>query len=180
MSTSEQLEISLRKRVKLGEEEITSIRVREPTAAELLAADQLEGTTADIKVVSLVAGMPEALVRKLAASDLLRAADFIADVLKAATEDFAFDPAVDELVLVLRKSVTYDNASIDKLKLREPSAGELETFNKLKGQERDIVAVATVAGVHRHAAEKMLAGDVARGMKFINSFLQGGQTAGGS
>lgn len=177
MSDLEQLQIPLRKTLTLGDEQITSITVREPTAAELMAADVLEGTSADIKVVSLVAGIPELLVRKLPASVLLRGADFIAGVLKVAVDDFVFLD-VDELVLVLRKAVTHGDVAIDRVALREPSAGQLESFNKLKGQERDIVAVATVAGIHRHAVEKMLAGDVARGMKFINSFLQGGQTAG--
>lgn len=176
-SPSEYLLIELSKPLVMGDETISKLLIREPTAGEELVFDKLRGTSADIAAVSLVSGVPQALIRQIRASELLRAADHIASVLKAA-EDDPVPQGVDVFDMPLRKVVVHGSDTLSELKLREPSAGELEAFNRFEGAERSIVALATVAGVERLAIEKVPGGDVRRGMKFINSFMPAGPTAG--
>lgn len=164
--------LSLRRAVKLGDQSYSSLELREPTSIELLEINKHAGTSADIVAVSRVAGVPSAAVKLIAASALVAAAGWIAKTIDVS----GFFPAgafPDELVLPLRKAVEHDGETWTALTLREPSAGELELFNKKDGVDREIEAVSIAASAPRPVIEKALAGDMLRGMKFINSFIQG-------
>ena len=50
-----------------GVDPVTSITIVEPTAAQIAMWDNLEGTIAQIKAISVCASVPEAIVRKLRA-----------------------------------------------------------------------------------------------------------------
>jgi hypothetical protein len=77
----EALAIPLRKPITLGQEAYKTLELREPTAAEMLQWDKLDGVEADVKAVSIVSGWPEPVVRQLGARDFIRASRFIASFL---------------------------------------------------------------------------------------------------
>jgi hypothetical protein len=68
--------VKLRRPVTLGET-YSEIRLREPTAAEWSQWDKLNGIEADIKAVSVISGIPEAAVRQVGSSELVKASNFI-------------------------------------------------------------------------------------------------------
>lgn len=178
--SQEQLVITLRKPVTLGEDSFSCLVLREPTGGEFLDITAVTGTTSDIVAVSRVAGVPQAVVRKIGAGHVLQGARWVGALISRLVDAFEFDAQVDTLDLELRKPVDFDGKTFTQLVLREPSAGELEVINKLTDFTRDLVAISLLTGIPRPAVDKMLAGDVLRGMKFINSFTQGGPTAGDS
>jgi hypothetical protein len=71
------LTIELRKPVTVGEITCAELRLREPTAGEIEQWDGLTGINADRKAVSVVAGVPEAIVRQLPAREFYQAARYI-------------------------------------------------------------------------------------------------------
>lgn len=73
----EELTVTLRKPVTLGSETYHELRLKEPTAAQVMEWDKLGGTEADIKAVSVVSGLPEPAVRMLGIRDLTLAAKYI-------------------------------------------------------------------------------------------------------
>ena len=73
----EELVITLRKPVTLVVE-YTELKLREPTAAEWAQFDKLTGVEADIRSVSIVAGVPEKAVAMIGARDLLTASRYLA------------------------------------------------------------------------------------------------------
>ena len=75
--TTDEFVITLRKPVQLGDLTFTEMRLREPTAGEMMAWDKLTGTEADIRAVAVVSGMPEPAVRLIGVRDLLAAARYI-------------------------------------------------------------------------------------------------------
>jgi hypothetical protein len=56
----------------------SELKLREPTAAELMQWDKLSGAEADIMAVSVVSGVPKAAVEMIGVRDLNQAAKFIA------------------------------------------------------------------------------------------------------
>ena len=69
--------LKLSKPVRLGDHEYTELSLREPTVGEneqaLKAGD---GVAPNIRLLSLVASIPEAAVRQMSRGDFLRAIDF--------------------------------------------------------------------------------------------------------
>lgn len=57
---------------------IASIVIREPTAGEMLQWDRLSGVEADVKAISVVAGIPPVDVEKMTSRDFIRASRRIA------------------------------------------------------------------------------------------------------
>lgn len=51
--------------------EYTSMRLEEPTAEQLILCDGVNGWEMDVRLVSLVSGLPEVVVRQLKVRDLL-------------------------------------------------------------------------------------------------------------
>jgi hypothetical protein len=75
---ADEMTIVLRKPIMVGTETYREIRLREPTADEMMQWDKLSGTEADIMAISLVSGTPRAVVSKMGARDLLQGARFVA------------------------------------------------------------------------------------------------------
>lgn len=55
----------------LGDLTYTEMRLREPTADEMIQCDDVTGWAMDVRLVSLVSGLPEVVVRRLKVRDLL-------------------------------------------------------------------------------------------------------------
>lgn len=77
----DELIVTLRKPVKIGDVEYAQLVLREPTASEWEQWDGLEGVKADVKAVATVSGVPEIAVKQIGSRDLLTAARFIAGFL---------------------------------------------------------------------------------------------------
>lgn len=73
----DELVLTLRKPVTLGDLSCTQLSLREPTAGEMMQWDKLAGTEADIVAVSIVSGTPRPLVEKIGARDLNKAARYL-------------------------------------------------------------------------------------------------------
>ncbi len=177
---TDHLTITLKKPVELLGETWSSLTVREPTGGELLAVDPFNGVTADIVGVSRVSGVPQAVVRMMPASVLVRSASFIGSTLAVPADFLAVDVLPDELDLPLRQSVTHGDREISILHLREPSGADLEAIDKIKGWARDIASVAAMSGLPREVVEKVLGGDIKRGAIFFESFTAAAPTTGGN
>lgn len=74
----EELVITLRRPVQLGDITYRELKLREPTAAEWAQWGGMTGPEADIKAVAIVSGLPEAVIRKIGVRDVTRAAGYIA------------------------------------------------------------------------------------------------------
>lgn len=73
----EQLIITLRKPVTLGDITYTELRLREPTVGEMIELGADEGWKADAKAIALISGVPEPAVRNLGVRDGKRAAEYL-------------------------------------------------------------------------------------------------------
>lgn len=74
----EEKTLVLRKPVKLGDAEYTSLDLREPTAGELSKASKAGGNVdIAIALISLIAKVPRGAVEKLSQRDFQEAADFL-------------------------------------------------------------------------------------------------------
>ncbi|MGY2732391.1 phage tail assembly protein [Sphingomonas sp. UYP23] len=76
----DELVITLRKPVTLGET-FTTITLREPTGAQMMEIDKLEGWAADVKAIALVSGLPEPAVKMIGARDLRIASKYLGSFL---------------------------------------------------------------------------------------------------
>ncbi len=76
----DELVISLRKPVTLGET-FTELTLREPTGAQMVEIDKLEGWAADIKAIALVSGLPEPAVKMIGARDIRTASKYLGSFL---------------------------------------------------------------------------------------------------
>ncbi|HEX7853875.1 MAG TPA: phage tail assembly protein [Sphingobium sp.] len=77
----EEMVITFRKLLTLGEISYDQIVLREPTALQVTQWDKLSGVEADIVAVSIVSGIPKPAVEKLPIRDLIKASRFIASFL---------------------------------------------------------------------------------------------------
>lgn len=74
----EEKTITLRRPVKLGDVEYTSLTLREPTAGDLEKAAKADNNMGVvINLISLVAKVPRAVVERLSQRDLREANDFL-------------------------------------------------------------------------------------------------------
>lgn len=73
----DELRITLRKPVSLGDISVAELVLREPTAAQWQEWDRLEGVEMDIAAVATVSGVPIAAVRMIGARDLIQGARYI-------------------------------------------------------------------------------------------------------
>lgn len=76
----DELVITLRKPVTLGET-FTTITLREPTGAQMMEIDKLEGWAADVKAIALVSGLPEPAVKMIGARDIRTASKYLGSFL---------------------------------------------------------------------------------------------------
>lgn len=67
----------LRNAVTLGSASYSSITLREPTGAEWLLWESLSGLPASMKAISVVAGVPEAVVKQMVSRDINDATKFL-------------------------------------------------------------------------------------------------------
>lgn len=74
----EEKTLELRKPVKLGEVEYSTLNLREPTAGELSKATKAGGNVdIAIALISIIAKVPRGAVEKLSQRDFQEAADFL-------------------------------------------------------------------------------------------------------
>lgn len=69
--------IPLREPVMLGDQSYDTLRLREPTGAEMVAVDDKRGWALELALIALVSGVPEPAVLKIGAQDLNKARRFM-------------------------------------------------------------------------------------------------------
>ena len=88
----------------------------------------------------------------------------------------AWPPA--EYELVLRKPVTLDGVTVDRLQLREPTCWEWEQIVAQPIEKQRRYGVQLITGVSINLVAKMGIGDVVRAEKYLLSFFDMGQSIG--
>jgi Phage tail assembly chaperone proteins, E, or 41 or 14 len=89
------------------------------------------------------------------------------------------DNLPDELVITLRKPVKLGDVEYTELKLREPTAGEIEkASNVANPMGSNILLVSLVAAMPKPAVEKIGARDLKTASDYLQGFLAGGQAIG--
>ena len=73
----ETLTISFRKPIEDKGVTHDQVILREPTAGELAETDGLEGYASDLRIISVVGGLPESTVRKMQTREFLQATRFL-------------------------------------------------------------------------------------------------------
>jgi hypothetical protein len=132
---------------------ISSLALREPTAGEMRRAEGLGGNIPiTLRVLALVSGVREALIRTLGARDLRAAGDYCAAFVVAALPDLGAveDESRD---FPLDPPVRGPAGLVDVIRLREPTAGQLDQYEHLEGWARRVAAIATVGGVPEQVAD---------------------------
>ena len=87
----------------------------------------------------------------------------------------------EELVITLKKPLkSRAGVEVAEITLREPTAGEWKTWDKLSGVEADIAAIAKVAGQPPYLIEEMAASQVVEASRYLAGFIRAGQPTGGS
>jgi hypothetical protein len=76
-----ELTIRLRKPIDGPAGPVDGFVLNEPTAGQILQWDGLEGAAADIMAISVVAGLPKAVVEKIPAREFYQAAKWIGSFL---------------------------------------------------------------------------------------------------
>lgn len=71
------LVIALRTPVTLGDQVYDTLRLREPTGAEMIAVDVKRGWALELALIALVSGVPEPAVLKIGAQDLNQGRKFM-------------------------------------------------------------------------------------------------------
>lgn len=66
-----ELIVTFSKPYLLGDIAYTEMRLREPTAGEMIECDDVSGWAMDVRLAAIVSGIPEVVVRQLGVRDLL-------------------------------------------------------------------------------------------------------------
>ncbi|MGZ3272376.1 MAG: phage tail assembly protein [Caulobacteraceae bacterium] len=168
-----ELVITLRSPVVLGYLEYSSVRLREPTAAEYRDMMRKSGVSRTLAAISAIAGIPPVAVGKIGARDLKKAQIYI-DAFCESGADPA-DAGLEELDMPLRQAVDYQDVTYASLKLREPTGEDLVEIYSKAGVDQQITGVARVAGVPVEVVERILVRDLNRAELFLAGFINGGQ-----
>jgi Phage tail assembly chaperone proteins, E, or 41 or 14 len=78
----------------------------------------------------------------------------------------------DELVVTLRKPVEFAGKIYDELRLREPTAGEMEEISKHSGTAGTIFAIAQVSGTPIGAVRRIGVRDMNKAGDYLLGFLE--------
>jgi hypothetical protein len=73
----DELVITLRKPVELGDIKFHELRLREPTAGEMIELGADTGWQGDVKAISLISGVPEPALRKIGVRDARKASEYL-------------------------------------------------------------------------------------------------------
>ena len=169
--------LKLRKPIPGAVEEITSLRLREPTVAELIERDRAPDAERGLVGVSIVAGQPVHFLRQLTARDYFTAVEFVARFLSR-PRPTGEPPETFDLVLRKPLSPLDGSPTITVLPLHEPSAGELITIAAKTGIEGDVVALSLISGVKEVTLRQLGARDFIDGALYLDSFFPVAPTAG--
>lgn len=87
---------------------------------------------------------------------------------------------LDELTITLRKSITLGTIEYTELKLREPTAGEMQKAGAIAsdGMASNILLVSLVTGMPKQAVEKIGARDMHQAVEYLQGFMRGDQATG--
>lgn len=89
------------------------------------------------------------------------------------------DDLPEELVITLRKPVEHLKEEYTELRLREPTAGEMQMIRAKPMTDQQTFGVSLISGVPEGAVKKMGVRDVTRAEAYLVSFIEAAQRTGG-
>jgi hypothetical protein len=81
--------------------------------------------------------------------------------------------APDELVITLRKPIVFADTRYDEIKLREPTAGEMEKVEAFSGIKTTMELIRVIAAVPDGVVKKIVITDLRRAADYFLVFTQG-------
>lgn len=88
INVPDEIELTLRKPIKDGDQMITSLTLREPTVREMGQAGSLPNVfDSNAKLVSLVSGVPKLAIQEMGIGDMQKAVDFLAHFTRSDRQD---------------------------------------------------------------------------------------------
>ncbi len=162
----DELVLTLREPIKLGNLEFTDLTLAEPRGEALCLAEREDAMGGLFTKIARTAGVPPAVAKKMRQRDLQRAANFF-NHFEADDEQFE-----DELVLTLREPIVIDKKSpLAELTLAEPTGETLQLADREQGPWAEICAlVAGTSGIAIGAIKKMRQRDLQRARNFFSHF----------
>lgn len=172
----ETLTVPLRQALTVGEGEavrsITHLDLREPTVGEMKKAEVLIKPVAiTMRVIALVAGVPESAVRSLAGRDLAKAGDFCSRFVVAPVAEVDLATLPDQKTFPLDKPLTGPLGPVDSILLKEPLAGQYEEYAGLSDWARTARAIATVAALPETVIDQLPVRQAARMEAYLDAFF---------
>ena len=165
----ETMTITLRKALTDGEDRITKLELREPTAGEARDAGKLDGLDANIALVAAVSGLRKPLIERLPQREFLKALRFFQPFLNDGLLRHEAQAETYEMKLT-RAVIRGDGETVQYLNLSEPTAGYLRNVEKQGGIDRMIALVAFVASESPAVIAKANVSDVLRAYAYLDSF----------
>ena len=78
----------------------------------------------------------------------------------------------DELIVTFRKPIEFGGDSYTQMKLQEPTAAQVQQWDKLSGTDADIMALTTVSGLPKPVIERLKLRDLNAGSRYIARFFE--------
>lgn len=168
-----ELTLPLKRPVRSGDKEITSLVLREPTALDLEQAD------GDFGLLARISGVDAVSLGKLAVSDLVKANEYVSHFSRLGQligADAPLSPnAVPETYeLTLVKPLQNGEETIESLTLQEPSARQSQN-SSLNWVTNNLLILAAIAQVPIGILRRMSARDFAQASDYLSFFVRPGQ-----
>lgn len=173
--------ITLRRPVGPKGHEIMELRLREPTAGEVLRSSREIGRGLALTLLQQVTGADIAAIEALPGRVSDKALGYLMTFVEPILTDMGAgteDPA-DEMIIDLDETLQAGTTWVTKLDLREPTLGELIKGDKYEGMQRTVVLVALVSGLPRAIVEMLPISAFAKAASFVMGFTGAAPAIGG-
>lgn len=161
--------------IKVGEQSIASLTIREPTVGDMLAAIEKTGTGVTIKLLALTSGQDEAVIRALPSRQSQKAFKFLGkfleqvDSVKSVAASAADAPPT--MTINLRAPIETSGKYCDRLELHEPTLGDLAKADGDSGLKHAITLMTVSSGQIRAVIERMPITEFTQAARYLLAFL---------
>lgn len=167
--------ITLKRPVGPKGKEITELRLREPTAGEVLRASRETGRGLALSLLTQVTGADTAVIEALPSRTADKAfAHLMQYVEPVLSEPEGDDEPPEEVTIPLRDTLNAGGTAwISELTLHEPTLSDLIKAEKYDGMQRVLALVALSSGLPRAVVEMIPITDYAKAARYVMGFIQG-------
>ena len=167
--------LDLARPIEANGEKVASITLREPTVGDMIQAMEETDTGVAIKLLTLISGQDEAVIRGLTARDNAKAFVFLGKSMDAVTAlrkvKANLDDAPATMTINLRAAIETSGKFCDRLELHEPTLGEIQKADHEEGIKRAVTLVSVVSGQIRAVIERVPMSEFAQASKYVMGFL---------